>query len=150
MSEQSSWFGSFLARLSPRVREKLLSHATAFRYLDGEAIFREGDPSLYLYILKQGRVAIEIHVPSKGWQTILTVWPGDTFSWSALVEPRIETASARAIEEVEVLGIRGGTLTDLCLEDSELGFELYRALAEVITARLVATRLQLLDVFAST
>ncbi|MBI1750566.1 MAG: cyclic nucleotide-binding domain-containing protein [Acidobacteria bacterium] len=150
MSEQSSWFGSFLAKLSPRVREKLLSHARAFRYLDGEAIFREGDPSLYLYILKHGRVAIEIHVPSKGRQTILTVGPGDIFSWSALVEPRIETASARAIEEVEVLGIKGGELTDLCLEDSELGFELYRALAEVITARLVATRLQLLDVFATT
>jgi CRP-like cAMP-binding protein len=148
MSEQTSWFGSFLAKLSPRVREKLLSQAKSFRYLEGENIFREGDPSLYLYIVQHGHVAIEISVPPKGRQTILTVGPGDLFSWSALVEPRIETASARAIEEVTALGLRGGTLADLCLEDPELGFELYRALAEVITARLVATRLQWLDVFA--
>jgi len=39
-------------------------------------------------------------------------------------------------------------LMDLCREDRELGFELYRALAEVIMARMIATRLQLLDVFA--
>jgi CRP-like cAMP-binding protein len=64
------------------------------------------------------------------------------------VEPRIETAAARAVEEAEVLGIKGGVLMDLCREDRELGFELYRALAEVIMARMIATRLQLLDVFA--
>ena len=146
---QTSWYGSFLASLSPRAREKVLALADSFRYNEGETIFREGDPSLYVYVVKTGHVAIEIHVPSKGRRTILTVGPGDLFSWSALVEPRLGTASARAIEETEALGIKGGSLLDLCLQDPELGFELYRALAGVITARLIATRLQLLDVFAA-
>jgi CRP-like cAMP-binding protein len=64
------------------------------------------------------------------------------------VEPRIETASARAVEETTVFAMKGGHLMDLCREDPELGFELYRALSEIIMARLTATRLQLLDVFA--
>jgi len=148
MPEQNHWFGSFLADLSPRVQEKLLSMGEPFQYSEGETIFHEGDPSLYLYIVKTGQVAIEVHVPSKGRRSIMTAGPGDLFSWSALVEPRLETASARATQPTEALGVKGGALMDLCREDAEFGFELYRALAEVIGSRLIATRLQLLDVFA--
>ncbi|MCJ7503409.1 MAG: cyclic nucleotide-binding domain-containing protein, partial [Acidobacteriia bacterium] len=107
MPEQTHWLGSFLAHLSPRVQEKLLSLGETFQYLEGRTIFHEGDPSLYLYIVKSGQVAIDLHVPSKGRRSIMTAGPGDLFSWSALVEPRIETASARAVEETEALGIKG-------------------------------------------
>jgi CRP-like cAMP-binding protein len=54
----------------------------------------------------------------------------------------------RAVEDTEALGLKGGALMDACREDPELGFELYRAITEVIAARLIATRLQLLDVFS--
>ena len=89
-------------------------------------------------------------MPAKGTVCLLTVEPGDIFSWSALLESHAETATARAVEEVEVLGIKGEVLQDLCWEDTELGIEFYRALAEVIAARLSATRLVALDAFAET
>jgi CRP-like cAMP-binding protein len=148
MPEQTHWLGSFLAHLSPRVQEKLLSLGETFQYSEGRTIFHEGDPSLYLYIVKSGQVAIDVHIPSKGRRSLMTAGPGDLFSWSALVEPRIETAAARAVEETEALGIKGGALMDLCREDPGLGFEVYHELAEVISARLIATRLQLLDILA--
>jgi len=148
MSEQTFWYAGFLTNLSRRVQERILPLATPFKHAAGETIFREGDPSLHLYIVKTGHVALEVHVPPKGNRTILTVGHGDVFSWSALVEPRIETASARATEDCEILGIKGGALMDLCREDTEVGFEVYRALAHIITTRLNATRLQLLDIFA--
>jgi CRP-like cAMP-binding protein len=149
MAEQTHWLGAFLAHLSPRVQEKLLALGETFHYPAGQSIFHEGDPSLYLYIVKSGQVAIEVHIPSKGRRTIMTAGPGDLFSWSALVEPRLETASARAVDETEALGIKGGGLMDLCREDPALGFEVYHELAEVISARLIATRLQLLDILAA-
>ena len=145
MPEPTLWQASFLARFSPRVQQKMLSLAESFTFAPGETIFREGDPSLCLYLMKSGRVAIEVHIPARGARTVLTVGPGELFSWSALVEPRVETASARALEQTEVLRIKGGTLMDVGQEDPEFGLELYRTLAEVISARLVATRLQLLD-----
>jgi CRP-like cAMP-binding protein len=148
MAEQTPWYSTFLANFSPRVGEKLLSTAEQFQYKAGQDIFHEGDPSLFLFMVKTGQVAVELHVPSKGRRTIFTAGPGDVFGWSALVEPRIETASARAVEETTAFGMKGGELMDLCREDPQLGFELYRALAEVIMARLIASRLQLLDVFA--
>ena len=148
MAKSTLMFGSFLASLSPRVREKLFTLGETFRYTAGQTIFREGDPALHLFIVQTGRVAIDLHIPSKGRFTILTVGPGDVFSWCALVEPRIETATVRAVEETEVVGVKGGALMDLCREDPEFGFELYRALAEVIAGRLTATRLQMLDLFS--
>ena len=149
MDERTPWQSGFLANVSPRVREKVLSLAESFRYEAGKDIFHEGDPSLYLYIVKSGHVAVEVHVPSKGRRTVLSVSPGEVFSWSALVEPRLETAAARASEDTEVFGLKGGALMDLCREDPALGFEIYRSLAEVVTARLIATRLELLEIFSS-
>lgn len=136
---------TLLARFSHPVQEKLLGLSEPFHFAAGQVIFEEGSPSLYLYLVKSGRVTIEVHFPAWGRREILTLGPGELFSWSALVEPRLETASARALEETEVLGIKGGALMDLCREDPEFGFQLYRTLAEVITDRLVSTRRQLLE-----
>ena len=148
MAEQASWYGSFLAKFSPRVQERLFALAESFQFKAGQDVFREGASSLYLYIIKTGRVAVELHFPSKGRRTIYTASAGDVFNWSAVVEPRLATASVRAVEDTEALGLKGGALMDVCREDSELGFELYRAVTEVVAARLIATRLQLLDVFS--
>ena len=148
MAEQTSWYGSFLAKFSPRVQEKLMALAEPFQFKAGQDIIGEGDSSLYLYIVKSGRVAVEMDVPSKGRCMIRTGDAGDMFSWSALVEPRLATAAVRAMEDTEAIGIKGGVLMDECRKDYELGFELYRALTEVIASRLIATRLQLVNVFS--
>jgi len=87
---QESWHAGFLAKLAPRFRMKLLSLAHSFRYSAGTTIFREGDPSLYFYLVKSGRVALDIAVPAKGTVCLLTVEPGDIFSWSALLESHAE------------------------------------------------------------
>jgi len=145
MDEHTIWDASFFEHFSPRVQQQVLSLAESRAFAAGETIFREGDPSLYLYLVKRGRIAIDMNLPARGVRTVLTVGPGELFSWSALVEPRVETASARALEQAEVFAIKGGTLTDVCLKDPEFGLELYRTLCEVISARLVATRLHLLD-----
>lgn len=142
---KESWQAGFLAKLAPRFQTKLLGLAHSFRYPAGTTIFREGDPSVSFYLVKSGRVALDIAVPGQGAVCLVTVGPGDIFSWSALLESHAETATARAIEEVEVLEIKGEVLQYLCWEDTELGIEFYRALAEVIAARLTATRLVALD-----
>ena len=149
MPKDASIGGSFLTRFSPRVQAKLLTLAQVFHFKAGEDIIREGDHSLYLYVVKSGRVAVEMDVPTLGRRTLRTGDVGDMLSWSALVEPRLATAAVRAIEDTEVLGIKGGALMDACREDYELGFELYRALTEVIASRFIATRLQLVNVFST-
>lgn len=148
MAEPRTWSSRLLPGLSPRVQARLLPVAETFCFAEGETVFREGEAARYLYILKSGRIAIEIHVPSKGRRPVLTVHPGEVFSWSALVEPYIETASARAAEPSEVLAFKGEVLSALCSEDTALGLELYRTIAKLVSDRLTATRLQMVNIFA--
>ncbi len=146
MSQGASSGGSFLTRFSPHAQAKLLALAQTFHFKAGEDIIREGDHSIYLYIVKSGRVAVEMDIPTLGRRILRTGDVGDMFSWSALVEPHLATAAVRAIEDTEALGIKGGALLDACREDYELGFELYRAVTEVIASRFIGTRLQLVNV----
>jgi CRP-like cAMP-binding protein len=149
LSNEDTLQVGFLHSLSPSSQKKLLSHAEILHYERDEVIFRQNDPSLYLCLVRTGSVAIEVHVPTRGFRRILTLGPGEVFSWSALIEPRHETATARAMESTEVFAIKGGLLIDRCLEDCPLGYEIYKALADVISTRLKATQLQMLDVFAA-
>lgn len=137
-----------LPQFSPRIAEKVLALGIVRDFKEGEFVFHAGDPALNLYIVIKGEVALEIHVPPKGTTTLTTVEDGDWFSWSAVLEPRIETASARAVRPTQALAIRGGALMDASVEDPELGFQLCRALAQVISMRLTETRLQMLDMYA--
>ena len=94
MTEQA-WHGGFLDKFSPQVREKLLSLSEPFRFKAGDDIIVEGDFSKYLYIIRSGRVAVEMKMPPKGCRTIRTGEAGEMISWSALVEPHRATASPR-------------------------------------------------------
>jgi CRP/FNR family cyclic AMP-dependent transcriptional regulator len=131
------------ASLSPAVLDELLSLATLVRYGAGDYIFREGDPALDLCILSEGEVALELNLPA-GRTVIATAGPGEWFGWTALVAPRVERTSARAIRATEVWQIHGGAILDHALEAPRFGFEIYRALAELVSARLTASWMELL------
>jgi len=146
MAEQVLWYRGFLAKFSPRVQEKLIALAEPFQFKAGQDIIGEGDSSLHLYIVKSGHVAVEMDVPTRGRSVMRTGGAGDMFGWSALVEPHLATAAVRAMEDTEAIGIKGGVLMDECRKDYELGFELYRALTEVIAGRLMATRKQYVNI----
>lgn len=139
----------FLARLSPTTQKRLLESAELFRFRKQEVIFREGERSVYLYLLRSGSVGLEFAMEPGAPITFTTVDPGEVFSWSALSDPRVETATARALTEVEAYGIKGEVLDALCLKDPKIGLELYRALCEVVSSRLSAARSQLQDTFNS-
>jgi CRP-like cAMP-binding protein len=149
VQDETSLHGNFLQSLTRSARTQVMSLAESMHFEPGEIIFRQNDPSRYLYIIKDGGVAIEVYLPPRGIRRILTLGVGELFSWSALIEPRTETATARAIEDTNVFAIKGSALIGLCLKDCPLASEVYRVLATLISMRLRATQFQLLDVFAA-
>ena len=135
----------FLSLLSARGQEKLRNMSRSLRFAEGEAIFQEGDSSVYLWVVKRGRVALETDVKPRGRCVIQVAGPGELFSWTTLVHPRVEIASARAIEETEAVLINGQALEAACQKDTELGLELYRAVTMTLSDRLHAMRMLLQD-----
>jgi CRP-like cAMP-binding protein len=87
-------------------------------------------------------------VPERGPVTILTVEPGDVFGWSALVEPHEATSNAVALEAAEALVFDGPALRRLLAADAALAASVYPRLLTAVARRLVATRTQLLDLYA--
>jgi len=139
------WF----QRLQPRHFAALAAIATLRRAEGGEVLFREGDPQDFLYVLLEGRVALEMHVPGRERVRLMTAEPMDVVGWSSVV-PRVRwrTASAVAVLPSLLVALDAPAMLRLCEEDHDLGYIVMRRLANVVAQRLMVTRLQLLDIYA--
>lgn len=89
-----------------------------------------------------------MNVPGRGAVRILTLGPGEMAGWSALLDQGKMTASAVAVQDSEVIVAAADKLRQLCETNHDFGYHLMRQMAAALSERLVATRLQLLDLFA--
>jgi hypothetical protein len=67
--------------------------------------------------------------------------------WSWLFAPHAWRFDGRAVTDVRATAFDGACLRAKCEQDPALGFELMKRFAAVLSARLAATRLRLLDVY---
>lgn len=114
----------------------------------GACLFAEGDRFPDFQIILGGHVRLEMNVPNRGRMPILTLGPGEVLGWSAALAAGTMTATATALDQVRTLSIPGDKLRQLCNSQPELGFLFMKQLAGALSRRLLATRLQLLDLFA--
>ena len=103
-----------------------------------------------MYVVLEGRVAIEISVPGRGRMRILTADPMEVIGWSSVTPVvRQRTAGARAVLPSRLVAFDADELRRLCDDDHDFGYIVMRRLANVVAGRLMTTRLQLLDMFAN-
>jgi len=116
------------------------------RFKAGALIFKEGAPADSLFVLKEGRVSIDVEVTGGKQVSVLTLSHfAEPFGWSAIVEPFMCTASARCMEDSVVFSIDGKALIDLIDNDYRLGFLVMRRVAKIMSGRVRKTRLQLIN-----
>jgi CRP/FNR family transcriptional regulator, cyclic AMP receptor protein len=129
---------------------KIVNIGRIFSFEPGQVIFHEGDKEDYLYVVLEGRVAIEMTVPGHGRVRILTADAMDVVGWSSVTPAvRQRTAGARAVLDSRLAAFDARELYILCEEDHDFGYYVMRRLANVVASRLLTTRLQLLDMFAN-
>jgi CRP/FNR family cyclic AMP-dependent transcriptional regulator len=118
-------------------------------FQENQEIFHEGDKSDFLYIVMEGRVALEMHIPNHGRLRILTVESSEVLGWSSVadVSPK-RTVTAVAVCAGKLIAIDAAKLHQACEADPRLGYVVMHHVANVIAGRLMATRLQLLDMFS--
>jgi CRP/FNR family cyclic AMP-dependent transcriptional regulator len=121
--------------------------ASNVRFEPGQRIFREGEEANQFYLLREGKLAIELFSAERGALTILTVGPGEVLGWSWLVPPYRWKFDAYALEPARVIALDGKCLREKAEKDHDLGYELLKRIAHVMEERLHATRLQLLNVY---
>ena len=138
----------FFADLEEQYLHLLVGCASNVRFEAGKHIFHEGQEATHFYLVRGGRVALEIHAPPRKPIVIETLGEGDILGWSWLVPPYTWKFHARAAEMTRAIALDGKCLRTKCEDNHDLGYELLKRFAHIIERRLEATRFQLLDVYA--
>jgi CRP/FNR family transcriptional regulator, cyclic AMP receptor protein len=137
----------FFAGLDPAHLSLLVGCASTAAFATDSYLFREGDPAETFYLIRQGKVALEIAAPVRGAVLVQTLGEGEVAGFSWLIEPHRWEFDGRAVERVLAVKMEGACLRAKCEQDPRLGYELMRRFASLATSRLQGTRLQLLDVY---
>ena len=139
----------FLAGLADHHMEILVGCASNVRIPEESYVIQEGQVANKFFLIRAGRIALETEMPGRGRIRIQTVGPGDVLGWSWLISPFRVHFTGRAVTEVRALVLDGDCLRKKCEDDRDLGYEILSRLSEVIERRLEATRIQLLDLYAT-
>lgn len=139
----------FLKGLPPALLAELVGCAANVRFDPGTFVFRQGQEANNFYILRDGKVAVEVFAPQRGAITIDTLGAGEVLGWSWLIPPYHWHFDARALESTRAIALDGRCMRTKCESDHELGYELMKRFAQIIEQRLDATRWQLLDVYGA-
>jgi CRP/FNR family transcriptional regulator, cyclic AMP receptor protein len=115
----------------------------------GDLVLAEGQPADTLFLVRRGRVAIEIHAPNRGSIVVETVGPGGAVGWSWLFPPYRWQFDARALGPVGAIAIDATCLRAKADADDALGRLLVTRVAAVLLQRLQATRIRLLDLYGT-
>lgn len=134
------------SELSNEALSKIIPLCQERSFSKGSIIFTSGGFANDIYLLKSGKVDIQIEFKIYDYEiltTVYTVEEKEIFGWSALVPPHRLTASARCEKDSEVITINGKKLLDLFDQEKEVGYLVMKHLSTVISSRLAATTIAL-------
>ncbi len=138
-----------LAGLAPEHLALLAGCARNIRFGEGTFLFREGTPADQTFLIREGKMALEIAAPGRTPTIIETLGTGEAAGFSWLQEPQEWEFDGRVVEPGRAIVLDGVCLRGKCAADPRLGFELMQVFARLAVRRLQATRLRLLDVYGN-
>jgi len=138
----------FFAGLESYYTGLLVGCGANVRFHPGTYIFKEGEEANEFYLIRSGRVALEVFAPQHKPVVIETLEEGDILGWSWLLPPYLWKFHAHAIQDTRAIALDGKCLRTKCEQNHDLGYEVLKRFAQIMERRLEATRLQLLDVYA--
>jgi CRP-like cAMP-binding protein len=140
---------SFFKGLCEEYLDFIAGCASNVVFKAGDIILKEGKEADRFYLIRHGKVAIDIETTSTDSITIQTLKENEILGWSWLIPPHRNRFTARAVEETRAIALDGKCLRNKCEKNHDLGYELLKRLAGVFTERLEVTRMQLLNMYGS-
>lgn len=139
----------FAEGLTHQQLESLCRAARLVNLPSRTVLFQEGELEDEVFVISSGHVQLSMKVPGRGSVVLMTAGPGDLVGWSGLISDGRMTATAMCTEATIAISLSGKRIRELCDEDPRLGYVLMTRLARVLSQRILSTRLQLLDLFAT-
>ncbi len=105
----------------------------------GEIIFSEGDSGNVMFIVIRGAVRIHTRITENVDKTLVTLRKGGLFGEMAVISEEQRTATAKAIEETELISIGQEDFRSLLDRKPAVGKKLLEFIVKVLAGRLKAT-----------
>jgi CRP/FNR family cyclic AMP-dependent transcriptional regulator len=128
----------FFDQLSNRQLKSVSDIMFERTYETDESIFEEGQPGAALFLILDGKVAIEI-CRETSTTRLAVLESGAFFGEMALLDETPRSANARALERTRTLALYRNDLNGLVHRDAKTACQIYRSLAGMIGDRLRST-----------
>ena len=138
----------FFAGLDPAYLNLVVGCASNVRFEAGSYVFKEGTPADTFYLIREGKVAIEIFAPHRKPIIVSTVGEGEIVGWSWLLPPYVWKFHGHALQSVRAIALDGKCLRAKCEENHDLGYEILKRVVQIVEHRLDEARFQQVDVYA--
>lgn len=135
---------AFFADMSARELDVVAGCASSVRFEPGRLITKASDPAESCYLIRDGRVAVEVTPPGRGSIIIETLADGDLLGWSWLFPPYTWNLDARPLEPVRAIALDGKCLRAKMESDHDFGYSLHTRFARLMLDRIRALREQLI------
>jgi len=139
----------FFAGLAETELAEVAACAVRREFPAGGSLAHEGDEARTFFALLHGKVAVQIHVLGRGLVTLQTLPAGEVLGWSWMLPPSRWAFEAQALQKTVALEFDAAAILRLCEAEPRLGFRLMTRMARVMSERLQAARLQLLDMYGA-
>jgi CRP-like cAMP-binding protein len=131
------------AELSPRALSMLEDIVHIRNYKAHETVFEESDPGSGMYMIRSGLVKIYAKAPSGVEEELARLGPGDFFGETTLTAPAPRTASARTLENTELVGLFRADILELAERRPAVSSSIFLGLTRVVSERLQAASMEI-------
>lgn len=131
------------SELSPRELSILEDVVHVRSYKANETIFEEGDPGSGMYMIRSGVVKIYAKGQNGTENELARLSPGDFFGETTLTAPAPRSASARAQETTELVGLFRADNLELAEKYPSVSSNILLGLTRVVSERLQAASLEI-------
>jgi CRP-like cAMP-binding protein len=132
----------FFRHLNTSQRSLLVPLFTRCEFPTETAIFEQGAPAEFFYLLVRGEVIVRFKPYDGPELTIAHVRPGEIFGWSAALGSPAYTTTAISLSDCNLLRMRGSDLYRTYRQNPVIGEILVEMLADGISDRYPNTRNQ--------
>ncbi|HVB43361.1 MAG TPA: Crp/Fnr family transcriptional regulator [Streptosporangiaceae bacterium] len=140
---------AFLRGLPAEYIARLAQVAAAVSVPAGHRFFEEGGRAVQIWLIRTGRVALDLHVRGREPLIVETVGGGQVVGLSWVCPPYEWQYGAQALAPTTAITLDTTAVLSYCDQDPVLGYQLIRRLMTVAADRLHASRIRLLDLYAA-
>ncbi len=137
-----------LQNISNEMLERILPLVQSNSYNERDVVFEAGQTADMFFMLKQGKILLEVEVSETVIISLNSIKPGYSFGWSALIPGSSYTSYAVCGEPCKVLSVHGNSFLGLLHQDHTMGYVFMEGVVKILKNRLERRTDQFLKVMS--